>query len=65
VRRLVRAVLVALDLVSVAGALQGIAPGSARALVLVLVAVLGLVLVTVAAILAAGLLAQRQPPYPL
>jgi hypothetical protein len=57
--------LVALDLVTVAGALEGIAPGSARGLVLLLVAVVGAVLVFVAAVLAAGVLAQRQPPYPM
>jgi hypothetical protein len=63
--RLVRILLAALDLVTVAGALEGIAPGSARGLVLVLVAVVGTVLVFVAVVLAAGLLAQRQPPYPI
>jgi hypothetical protein len=63
--RLVRVLLAALDLVTVAGALEGIAPGSARGLVLVLVAVVGAVLVFVVLVLAAGLLAQRQPPYPM
>jgi hypothetical protein len=63
--RLVRVLLIALDLVTITGALEGIAPGSARALVLVVVAVVGTVLVFVAAVLAAGLLAQRQPPYPI
>jgi hypothetical protein len=63
--RLVRVLLAALDLVTITGALDGIAPGSARALVLVLVAVVGAVLVFVAVVLAAGLLAQRQPPYPM
>jgi hypothetical protein len=63
--RVVRVLLVALDLVTVAGALEGIAPGSARGLVLLLVAVVGAVLVFVAAVLAAGVLAQRQPPYPM
>ena len=57
--------LAALDLFTVAGALEGIAPGSARGLVLVLVAVVGAVLVFVAAVLTAGILAQRQPPYPI
>ena len=63
--RLLRVVLAALDAVTVAGALEGIAPGSARGLVLVAVAVVGLVLVAVAAVLAAGILAQRQPPFPM
>ena len=62
-RRLVRVILVALDLVSVAGALEGIAPGSARGLVLILVAVVGAVIVFVAAVFTIGILAQRQPPY--
>jgi hypothetical protein len=62
---LVRILLAALDLVTIVGALEGIAPGSARALVLVLVAIVGAVLVFVATVLAAGLLAQRQPPYPM
>ena len=61
--RLLRVVLAALDAVAVAGALEGIAPGSARGLVAV--AVVGLVLVAVAAVLAAGILAQRQPPFPM
>jgi hypothetical protein len=63
--RVLRVLLAALDLVTVAGALEGISPGSARGLVLVLVAVVGAVLVFVAVVLAAGLLAQRQPPYPI
>jgi hypothetical protein len=63
--RIVRVLLAALDLFTVAGALEGIAPGSARGLVLVVVAVVGAVLMFVTAVLAAGLLAQRQPPYPL
>jgi hypothetical protein len=65
--RLLRVVLAALDAVTVAGALEGIAPGSARGLVLVAVAVavVGLALVAVAAVLAAGILAQRQPPFPM
>ena len=63
--RIVRVLLAALDLVTVAGALEDIAPGSARGLVLVLVAIVGAVLVFVAAVLAAGLLAQRRPPYPM
>ena len=63
--RVVRVLLAALDLATIAGALEGIAPGSARALVLVLVAVVGAVLVFVAAVFAAGILAQRQPPYPM
>ena len=64
-RRVVRVVLVALDLVSVAGALDGIAPDSARAVVLVLVAVVGAVLLVVAAMFLAGLLANRRPPFPM
>jgi hypothetical protein len=63
--RVVRALLAALDLATIAGALEGIAPGSARALVLVLVAVVGAVLVFVAAVFTVALLAQRQPPYPV
>lgn len=63
--RVIRVLLAALDLVTVAGALEGIAPGSARGLVLVVVAVLGAVLVFVAAVLTVGVLAQRQPPYPM
>jgi hypothetical protein len=63
--RVVRVLLAALDLVTIAGALEGIAPGSARALVLVLGAVVGTVLVLVTAVLTAGVLAQRQPPYPI
>ena len=58
-------ILVALDLVTVAGALDGIGAASLRAAVLVLVAVVGAVLVFVAAVLTAGVLAQRQPPYPM
>ncbi len=54
--RLLRIILAALDLVTIAGALEGIAPGSARGLVLVCVAVVGAVLVFVAAVLAVGLL---------
>jgi hypothetical protein len=61
--RLVRVLLAALDLVTVAGALEGISPGSARGLVLAVVALVGLVLLFVAAVLVAGLLAQRQPPF--
>jgi hypothetical protein len=63
--RIVRVLLVALDLVTIAGALEGIGAASVRAAVLILVAVLGLVLVFVAAVLTAGVLAQRQPPYPM
>jgi hypothetical protein len=63
--RVLRVVLAALDAVTIAGALEGIAPGSARGLVLLAVAVVGLVLLAVAAMLAAGILAQRQPPYPM
>ena len=63
--KVLRVVLVALDLFSVAGALEGVAPGSARGLVLVLVAVVGAVLVFIAAVFTIGLWHQRQPPYPL
>jgi hypothetical protein len=63
--RVLRVLLVALDLVTIAGALEGIGAASLRAAVLILVAVLGLVLVFVAAVLTAGVLAQRQPPYPM
>jgi hypothetical protein len=61
--KVVRVLLAALDLVAVAGALEGIHPGSARGLVLVLVAVVGAVLVFVAAVLAVAVLDQRKPPY--
>jgi hypothetical protein len=63
--RPLRVLLAALDLVTIAGALDGIAAGSARGLVLILVAVVGAVLVFVAAVVTAGILAQRQPPYPM
>jgi hypothetical protein len=63
--RVLRVLLVALDLVTIAGALDGIGAASLRAAVLVLVAVVGAVLVFVAAVLTAGVLAQRQPPYPM
>jgi hypothetical protein len=63
--KVVRVLLAALDLVTVAGALEGIAPGSARGLVLVLVAVVGLVLVFVAALVVVALADQRRPPYPM
>jgi hypothetical protein len=63
--RIVRLLLAALDLVTVAGALEAISPGTARELVLVTVAVVGLVLLFLAAVILAGLLAQRQPPYPM
>ena len=63
--KVVRILLAALDLVSVAGALEGIAPGSARGLVLVVVAMVGLVLVFVAALVVVALLDQRRPPYPM
>jgi hypothetical protein len=62
--RLVRILLAALDLATVAGALEGIAPGSARGLTLALVAVLGAVLLFAAAVFAVALWHQRQPPYP-
>jgi len=63
--RVLRVLLAALDLVTIAGALDGIGTDSPRAAVLALVAVVGAVLVFVAAVLAAGVLAQRQPPYPM
>jgi hypothetical protein len=63
--RIIRILLAALDLATIAGALEGIAPGSARGLVLVVVAMLGVVLVFLAALVVAGLLAQRQSPYPM
>jgi hypothetical protein len=63
--RVVRVLLAALDLVSVAGALEGIAPGSARGLVLVVVALVGLVLVFFAAVVVVALADQRRPPYPM
>jgi hypothetical protein len=61
--RIVRILLAALDLVTVAGALEGIAPGSARGLILALVAVLGAVLMFLAAVFVVALLDQRKPPY--
>jgi hypothetical protein len=63
--RIVRVLLAALDLVTVAGALEGIHPGSARGLVLVVVAMVGAVILFQAAVVLSGLLAQRQPPYPM
>jgi hypothetical protein len=63
--RIIRILLAALDLVTVAGALEGIATGSARGLVLILVAMLGAVLIFVAALFVVALLAQREPPYPV
>jgi hypothetical protein len=63
--RTLRVLLAALDLVTVAGALEGIATGSARGLVLILVAMLGAVLIFVAALFVVALLAQREPPYPI
>jgi hypothetical protein len=63
--RIVRVLLAALDLVTIAGALEGIATGSARGLVLVVVAMVGAVLLFLAALVVAGLLAQREPPYPI
>ena len=61
--KVLRVILAALDLATVAGALEGIAPGSARGLTLVLVAVVGAVLVFVAAVFAVAALGQREPPY--
>jgi hypothetical protein len=63
--KVVRVLLAALDLVTVAGALEGIAPGSARGLVLIVVAMLGALVVFVAAVFAVALLDQRRPPYPM
>jgi hypothetical protein len=63
--RIVRILLAAIDLVTIAGALDGIDVASARAAVLVLVAVVGAVLVFIAAVFTVGILSQRQPPYPL
>ena len=63
--RLVRVLLAAFDLITVAGALEGIAPGSTRGLVLIVVAMVGAVLLFLAALVVAGLLAQHQPPYPM
>jgi hypothetical protein len=61
--RIVRILLAALDLATIAGALEGIAPGSARGLILILVAILGAILVFVAAVFAVAILDQRKPPY--
>jgi hypothetical protein len=63
VRILVRSLLVALDLVSIAGQLDGVNGGSARGLILILVSVLGLVLVTVAVVAAGIVRDQLRPPY--
>jgi hypothetical protein len=63
VRILVRSLLVALDLVSIAGQLDGVNGGSARGLILILVSVLGLVLVTVAVVAAGTVRDQLRPPY--
>ena len=63
--KVLRILLGGLDLATVAGALEGIAPGSARGLVLVVVAMVGAVLLFLAALVVAGLLAQRQPPFPM
>lgn len=62
-RILVRSLLVALDLVSIAGQLDGVNGGSARGLILILVSVLGLVLVTVAVVAAGIVRDQLRPPY--
>jgi hypothetical protein len=61
--RLLRVLALALDLTTVAGALEGIHPGSARGLILVVVAVLGAVLVFVAAVFAVALRDQLRPLY--
>jgi hypothetical protein len=61
--RVVRIILAALDLITIAGALDGISTTSLRAAVLVLVAVVGAVLVFVAAVFAVALFDQRKPPY--
>jgi hypothetical protein len=63
--RVLRVLLAALDLATVAGALEGIGAASLRTAILVLVALVGMVIVFVAAVLTAGVLAQRQPPYPI
>lgn len=62
-RIVVRSLLVALDLVSIAGQLDGVNGGSARGLILILVSVLGLVLVTVAVVAAGIVRDQLRPPY--
>jgi hypothetical protein len=63
--KVLRVILAALDLVTIAGALEGIGAASLRAAVLVLVAVVGAILVFIAAVLAVAVLGQRQPPYPV
>jgi hypothetical protein len=63
--RVVRVLLAGLDLVTVAGALEGIAAGSARGLVLIVVAMVGAVLVFLAALVVVALLDQNKPPYPM
>jgi hypothetical protein len=61
--KVLRVILAALDLATVAGALEGIAPGSARGLVLILVAVLGAVILFMAVVFAVAVVDQRKPPY--
>jgi hypothetical protein len=63
--RIIRTLFLALDLVTVAGALEGIAPGSARGLVLALVVIVSAVVLFMAAVFALAMLDQRRPPYPL
>ena len=61
--RIIRTLFLALDLVTVAGALEGIAPGSARGLVLAMIAIVGAVVLFMAAVFAVALRDQLRPPY--
>jgi hypothetical protein len=65
-RRLGRWTLL-LELAMLAASLRGAGPvaDGVRAIGLIVVAVLGAVVVFVAAVFAAGILAQREPPYPI
>jgi hypothetical protein len=55
------------ELAMLAASLPGAGPMAAgvRVIGLIIVAILGALIVFVAAVLAAGLLAQRRPPYPM
>jgi hypothetical protein len=55
------------ELATLAASLRGAGPvaDGVRAIGLIVVAVLGALVVFVAAVFAAGILAQRQPPYPM
>ena len=61
--RLLRLLLAALDVISIGRSLEGIAPGSARGLTLALVAIVGAVLLFIAAVFLVALRDQLRPPY--